>query len=81
MRLSLLEIRRKPSLILDAVEHNEDVIVSSRGNDVARITSLEEECNTHAAESHPAYGMWADKEEPSAEEVVRTLRKSRYHDL
>ncbi len=81
MKLSLLDIRKKPSRILEAVEHNEDVIISSRGRDVARISSIEYPKPIMAAEEHPAYGIWADRDERPADELVRDLRKRRYSDL
>ena len=81
MRLSLLDLRKKPSSILDAVEHNEDVIISSRGRDIARVTPIRDTSRSVAAETHPSYGMWADRESGDVEAYVRDLRKSRYNDI
>ena len=82
VKLTLLELRKKPGKILDAVSHNEEVIISNRGKDVARVVSLnsKEEGPVICAENHEAYGIWKDKQD-DVEQQVRNLRKRRYDDI
>lgn len=81
MKASILDMRRNPKKILDAIGRNEVVTLTNRGKDVARILPLERRTASKAAD-HEAFGMWADREDmrdPAA--YVRKLRKGRIHDL
>ncbi len=81
MKATILDMRRNPKKIIEAIERNETVTLSRRGVPVARIESLKtaERCN---AADHPAFGIWADRSDmsdPSA--YVRTLRRGRFDAL
>lgn len=81
MKATVLDMRRNPKKILDAIARNETVTLSYRGKPVARIEPIKNSERPSAAE-HPAFGMWADRSEvadPSA--YVRELRKGRFNAL
>ncbi|MDX1971251.1 MAG: type II toxin-antitoxin system prevent-host-death family antitoxin [Candidatus Sumerlaeia bacterium] len=82
MKMTFLELRRNPSKLLEALERNEEVTISRRGREIARILPAGKTGSDEAVNTHPAFGMWGEKEEvgdPSA--YVRQLRKGRYSDL
>lgn len=81
MKATILDMRRNPKKILDAIERNEVVTLTRRGKSVARIEPLGGSQRPSAAE-HEAFGMWADRDDmanPSA--YVREIRKGRFDDL
>lgn len=79
MKLTFLDLRRDPGKLLDAVERGEPVTISRRGQDVARVVPASAPKPTNVAE-HPAFGMWRDEGE-SPSDMVRRLRRGRYHGL
>ena len=80
MKASLVDLRRSPSRILDAVDKRETVILSRRGKPFAKITPLASE-TSGSVRSHPAFGMWGDADEDSVHGQVRQIRKGRFRDL
>jgi len=81
MEVTVLDMRRNPKKILDAIERNEVVTLTKRGKSVARIEPIGGRQRPRAAE-HEAFGIWADRDDmadPSA--YVREMRKGRFHDL
>lgn len=80
MKVSLIDLRRNPGRILAAVEKRETVILSRRGKPIARIAPLKGE-RSRNLQAHEAFGMWKDREDINVEDVVRNLRKGRFHDL
>ena len=81
MKATVLDMRREPKKILDAIARNETVTLTHRGKPVARIEPIEGAKRRSAAD-HPAVGMWADRsdmKDPSA--YVRELRKGRFDAL
>lgn len=81
MKATVLDMRRNPKKILDAIARNETVTLSYRGKPVARIEPIKNSERPSTVE-HPAFGMWADRSEvadPSA--YVRELRKGRFNAL
>lgn len=83
MKLTFAELRRNPGKILEALERGEEVILSRRGEDVARFLPMETEKKPPPPMSeHPAFGMWSDHPgfaDPT--EAVRKMRTSRYRDF
>jgi prevent-host-death family protein len=78
MEATILDMRRNPKKILDAIARNETVTLTNRGKRVARIEPIRDAQRPSSAE-HEAFGMWADRPEmsdPSA--YVRELRKGRF---
>ena len=78
MKATVLDMRRNPKKILDAIARSETVTLSHRGKPVARIEPIVGSERRNAAD-HPAFGMWADRSDmadPSA--YVRGLRQGRF---
>ena len=81
MKATVLDMRRNPKKILDAIARNETVTLTHRGKPLARIEPIENAQKCRAAD-HPAFGMWADRadmSEPSG--YVRELRRGRFDAL
>lgn len=81
MEATILDMRRNPKKILDAIERNEVVTLTKRGKAVARIEPIRGGKRPSAA-NHEAFGMWADRSD-MADPVayVREMRKGRFDDL
>ena len=80
MRATVMDLRRNPKKILDAIARNETVTLSFRGREVADI--VPKQPAKVAIEELDAVGMWADHpalEEPEA--YVRNLRQGRFDAL
>ncbi|MDP0501899.1 MAG: type II toxin-antitoxin system prevent-host-death family antitoxin [Verrucomicrobiota bacterium JB022] len=80
MEANLMDLRRHPGKILDALKRRERVILSKRGEPVGEIIPIDSAKQEVEVTEHPAFGMWKDQEQP-VEEVVRKMRKSRFNDL
>jgi antitoxin (DNA-binding transcriptional repressor) of toxin-antitoxin stability system len=81
MKATILDMRRNPRKILDAIARNETVSLTSRGKPVARIEPIARAGKRKASE-HAAFGMWSDRADmadPAA--YVRKLRKGRFDAL
>ena len=81
MKATVLDMRRRPKKILEAIARKETVTLSHRGKPVARVEPIESGDRCSAAE-HPAFGMWADRPDmadPSG--YVGELRKGRFDAL
>ena len=78
MKATVLDMRRNPKKILDAIAHNETVTLTNRGKKVARIVPIRSKGKVRASD-HEAFGMWADRPEMSDPSVwVRERRKVRF---
>jgi prevent-host-death family protein len=78
MKLSFLDLRKKPGKLLEALERRESVTLSRRGKAVARVMPVEGQ-NGGSVADHPAFGMWADNAEMAdVAETVRKMRKGRF---
>jgi antitoxin (DNA-binding transcriptional repressor) of toxin-antitoxin stability system len=78
MKATVLDMRRNPKKILDAIARNESVTLTHRGKAVACIDPIREDRRIAAAD-HEAFGMWSDRsdmDDPSAH--VRDFRKGRF---
>ena len=81
MEATILDMRRDPKKILDAIARNESVTLTRRGKPVASIDPIRKERRMATAD-HEAFGMWSDRSDmgdPSAH--VRELRKGRFDAL
>lgn len=82
MKMTFLELRRDPAKLMEALERNEEVTISRRGCEIARVIPSGRSEVAAELRSHPAFGMWADRsdlDDPAAR--VRALRKGRFDDL
>ena len=81
MKATVLDMRRNPKKILEAIARNETVTLTQRGKPVARIEPMDKGPRCSAAD-HPAFGMWADRPDMSdPSEYVRQLRQGRFDAL
>lgn len=81
MKATVLDMRRNPKKILDAIARNETVTLTNRGVSVARI---EPACHGKrpSVKDLEIFGLWAGREDirdPVAH--VRSLRRGRFDDL
>ncbi|MDD5090128.1 MAG: hypothetical protein PHQ23_04350 [Candidatus Wallbacteria bacterium] len=78
MNITFLELRKKPSKLLDAISRRETITLSRRGKKVAAVTPLGQEKTTQASE-HRAFGMWSDHQGlGDVLSFVRSLRQGRF---
>ncbi len=77
MKATVLDMRRNPKKILDAIERNETVTLTNRGKSVARIEPIRN-AERPRVEDLDIFGMWADREEMSDPVAyVRSCRNGR----
>ena len=79
MKASVLDLRRNPRKILEAIERNETVTLSKRGREIARIVPKTETRVALSLKNSPAFGLWKDRtdmDDPVA--YVRRIRKGRF---
>ena len=79
MKATLLDLRRAPRKILEAIERNEAVTLSKRGREIALILPKKPAAKHSSIKESPAFGIWkerADMRDPS--EYVRRLRRGRF---
>jgi antitoxin (DNA-binding transcriptional repressor) of toxin-antitoxin stability system len=83
MKASILDLRQRMGDVLRALEKNEPVTILHRGKEKGVIYPLPTKDDRHiSVTEHPAFGMWKDREDlQDVDQVVRNLRKSRYHAL
>jgi len=81
MEANVVDLRRNTGKILKALKDRERITLSRRGKLIGRIVPIEEETNSVDLISHPSFGMWKDADEKPVAELVRDMRKGRFHDL
>jgi len=85
MKATVLDLRRRMPEVLQALDRNERVTILYRGQERAVLVPAGSEAaegKPAKARQHPAFGMWADREDQ--EDVaahVRSLRRGRHHAL
>lgn len=81
MKATILDMRRNPKKILDAIARNETVTLTNRGKSVARIEPIRQ-TERPSVKDLDIFGMWADRDELSDPVAhVRALRKGRFDAL
>jgi len=81
MQVSFVDLRKKTREILQSLKRNEPVTVCYRGTPTAIMHPIRRgECSGHSkVEDHPAFGMWADREDMAdVSAYVRRLREGRF---
>ena len=82
MKDTLLDLRRNPGKIVEAIERNETVILSKRGREIADIVPRQTARAPLSLADSPAFGMWKDRKDmDNPVEHVRRQRKGRFSDL
>ena len=79
MKASILDLRRRMSDILKALDKNETITLTYRGKKKATIVPVGRN-ETIRLQDHPAFGLWADREDMAdVAGTVRTMRRGRTH--
>ena len=83
MKASVMDLRHNMKEILNALDRNETVTLLYHGKERAQIVPLPaRRKRTVKPSEHPAFGMWADREDmEDVEAYVRKLREPRYRDI
>lgn len=77
MKVTTKELRIQPGKIIDHVVGGQEVTITFRGKELAKIVPLEKKRKVVENEES-IFGMWKDHEErKSVEDAVRELRKGR----
>ena len=77
MKISTKELRIQPGRIIHHVASGEEVIITFRGKELAKIVPLERQ-SRKVENEESIFGMWKDHNKTkSVEETVRDLRKGR----
>jgi antitoxin (DNA-binding transcriptional repressor) of toxin-antitoxin stability system len=79
MNATVLDLRKNMKGVLAALARDEAVTLTYRGRKKAVILPCEAERPARKAAEHPAFGMWASRDDMAdVESYVRTLRKGRF---
>jgi antitoxin (DNA-binding transcriptional repressor) of toxin-antitoxin stability system len=80
MKASILDLRRRMAEVLRALDRNETVKIFYRGRERAvLIPSGMSQGVTPPAKSHPAFGIWKDRDDlDDVPAYVRSLRRGRF---
>ena len=84
MKASFVDLRKKSSEIIRALQRNEPVTVLYRGKPAAIMQPIAGEADQPVAKAadHPAFGLWADRDDmKDGTAHVRDLREGRFNDL
>jgi antitoxin (DNA-binding transcriptional repressor) of toxin-antitoxin stability system len=77
MKASVMDLRYRTKEVLRALEANEEVVLTHRGNKKGKIVPIAAESSARMkVAAHEAIGMWADEVETVAEMMTR-IRKPR----
>ena len=83
MQATMLDLRRNPRAILEALDRNETVTLTVRGHKRGTIVPASSSHHPKHADQikkHPAFGLWADRKEmQDVASYVRKLRQGRMH--
>lgn len=79
MEISAKELRSQVKKVLDTVERGEDVIVTYRGKQRARIQSIKEiEPSSLKTADAPLFGIWADHDASgNVQDYIDSVRADR----
>lgn len=84
MRASFVDLRKKSSEIIQALNRNERVTVLYRGKPAAIMHPINDPqiAPVGSTKDHPAFGLWAGREDMTdVTATVRKLRKGRFDAL
>jgi len=78
MNATVLDLRKNMKDVLAAIDRNERVTLTYRGCKKAVIVPCSDAAETKSAVDHPAFGMWADRDDCNdVDSFARNLRKGR----
>ena len=80
MRISAKELRTHMRQLMARLARGEEVILTYRGRDAARIVPVEQPSATEGASGavEELFGLWRDRDLPDVGAYVDELRRSRY---
>ena len=79
MRATVLDLRRRPRKIFEALERNETVRLSKRGREIALIIPKREAKGKVSLRDSPAFGLWKDRRDMAdPAKYVRRIRRGRF---
>ena len=83
MEASIVDLRRKMSEVIKALDRNESVTILYRGKKKGTLVPIMKRSNKEKPiKEHPAYGIWKNRDDmKNVVEYVRKLRKGRIDDL
>ncbi|GJQ60421.1 MAG: type II toxin-antitoxin system prevent-host-death family antitoxin [Candidatus Scalindua sp. AMX11] len=83
MEASIVDLRRKMSEVIKALDRNESVTILYRGKKKGVLVPIKKRSNKEKPiKEHPAYGIWKNRDDmKNVGEYVRKLRKGRIDDL
>ncbi|MCC5828738.1 MAG: hypothetical protein JJU36_04765 [Phycisphaeraceae bacterium] len=84
MKASFVDLRKKSSQIIKALNRNERITVLYRGKPAAIMQPIDDQGreSTGSAKDHAAFGMWADRDDmKDIAAHVRQLRRGRFDAL
>jgi len=79
--VSAKELRFRTSWLFDLLKQGEDIVITYRGTARARLLPIGEKGLGGEKENDEIFGMWADRNEESVDEMVRNLRRERRFDV
>lgn len=79
MNATVLDLRKNMKDVIAAIDRNEQVTLTYRGRRKAIIIPCPDATETKSAADHPAFGMWADRNDlDDVDTFVTNLRKGRF---
>jgi hypothetical protein len=81
VKASFVDLRKKSGEIIRALNRNEHITVLYRGKPAAIMRPVDDEGGgaDRKAADHPAFGMWADRDDlEDVPDRVRQLRRGRF---
>ena len=79
MKATVLDLRRRMSDVMKALDHNESVTILYRSKEKTVLSPVNYLNHSHRSmEDHPAFGMWSDRNNiEDAHDYIRKLRIGR----
>lgn len=79
MEATTKDLRLHTRELLAVTDRGQEVLITYRGQPRARLVPCEEAGRKELAGARNAvFGLWRGRSEPSVEEMVRAMRRSRY---
>lgn len=81
MKATVLDLRRRMSDVMKALDHNESVTILYRGKEKAVLSPVNTlNHSPRSLKDHPAFGMWSDRKDiEDVHDYIRRLRRGRVH--
>lgn len=77
MEATTKDLRLHTEKLISAAQRGEEVVITFRGKPSARLVPLEEPAESMERKRNPGFGMWADNNDLSVDDEVRSRRAAR----